>query len=194
MTDIRILGGKFRGTKLLTLDGDTTRPTTSRIVENIFNILMHNKFTENFHFQQQKVLDIFAGSGRLGLEALSRGAIRAVFVENHIDARSIIRENIMKCHATGVTKLFTRSALDPGEPPPQAKAPFSLIFCDAPYYKELPQQAIPQFIKYGWIEHNALFCIETEKEIETIEIEKLTYLENRLYGNTRIHFLIYHQN
>ena len=161
MSDVRILAGVCKGTKLVTLDGNNTRPTTGRIVENIFNILTYNKYVDSFSFKNQKILDVFAGSGRLGLEALSRGANCAVFIDNHAEAGKIIQSNIQKCHMLERTQFLNSNALQLNLP--SIYAPFSLIFCDAPYNKNLSCNVIQALIDKKWLVHNALLCIETEK-------------------------------
>jgi 16S rRNA (guanine966-N2)-methyltransferase len=189
MSDIRILGGRFKGTKLLTLDGDNTRPTMGRIVENIFNILSHNHYVDNFTFRTQKVLDIFAGSGRLGLEALSRGAELAVFIDNHHKAGKIIQDNIQKCHATQYAHYLNCDALTLNIS--CSYAPFSLVFCDAPYDNTLSSTVINNLIAKKWLADNALLCIETEKNYHLDVIPNITLVDKRDYGITSVHFLKY---
>lgn len=192
MSDIRIFAGMHKGTKLSTLEGDNTRPTTGRIVENIFNILAHNKYIDNFTFRNQKILDIFAGSGRLGLEALSRGAESAVFIDNNPQAIKIIDINIKKCHAFNKAKILNLNVnhLDIND----NLTPFSLVFCDAPYDKNLSNNVIHQLINKKYLIDNALLCIETEKSYQIDNINGITLLEKRDYGITSIHFLKYNFN
>lgn len=189
MSDIRILGGRFKGTKLLTLDGDNTRPTMGRVVENIFNILSHNHYVDNFTFRTQKVLDIFAGSGRLGLEALSRGAELAVFIDNYHKAGKIIQENIQKCHATQQAYYLNCDALTLNIS--CSDAPFSLIFCDAPYGNDVTGRVIKNLIAKNWLAHNALLCIETEKKHHIDAIPNITLVDKRDYGISSVHLLKY---
>lgn len=189
MSDIRILAGICKGTKLLTLTGNHTRPTTGRITENIFNILTHNIYIDNFSFKKQKVLDIFAGSGRLGLEALSRGAESATFIDNHLEAGKVIQANIKRCHMLERTEFLNSNALNLNIL--SVYAPFSLIFCDAPYGQDLSSDVIKQLINKKWLAHNALLCIETEKSYVFNDISYITVLDKRDYGMSCFYFLKY---
>ncbi len=189
MSDIRILAGVCKGTKLITLDGDKTRPTTGRIAENIFNILQHNKYVENFSFKKQNILDICAGSGRLGLEALSRGAKSATFIDNNPDAGKIIHSNIKKCHATAYTEFLNANAFNITLS--SVYYPFSLVFCDAPYGHHMPHKIINHLIDKKWLTQNALFCIETERDYIFEEIPCIQIMDKRDYGISSIYFLKY---
>lgn len=189
MSDIRILAGICKGTKLSTLEGDNTRPTTGRITENIFNILSHNHYIENFSFKKQKVLDVFAGSGRLGLEALSRGAEYAVFMDKHPACGKIIQNNIKKCSMMHKSQFLNDNAVNFSQP--CIHAPFSLIFCDAPYGKNLSVYVIKHLIAQKWIAHNGLLCVETENTYTLEAIPHITLVDTREYGISRIHFLKY---
>jgi 16S rRNA (guanine966-N2)-methyltransferase len=189
MSDIRILAGMCKGTKLSTLEGDNTRPTTGRITENIFNILSHNDYVKNFSFKKQKVLDIFAGSGRLGLEALSRGAEYTVFMDNHPISGKVIQDNIKKCKMTHQSQFLNYNAINFNQS--CIHAPFSLIFCDAPYGKNLSTHVIKHLIAQKWIADNGLLCIETENTYTIEAIPHITLVDTREYGISRIHFLKY---
>lgn len=191
-SDIRIIAGTNKSTKLNTLEGDNTRPTTGRIVENIFNIISHNKWVDNFQFRNQKILDIFAGSGRLGLEALSRGAKSAVFVDNNPQATKIIYANIQKCHHQDKTKIVNcdvKLLNIPSELPP-----FSLIFCDAPYHQDLSNTVLQNLIDKNYLCHDAIICIETQKSYLLTLPPHIHLMDKRDYGITSIHFLKYNAN
>jgi 16S rRNA (guanine966-N2)-methyltransferase len=126
---MRIVGGKFRGRPLATPAHEGTRPTSDRVREAVFNILAHG--IEDFSFDGVKVLDLFAGTGALGLEALSRGAAFCLFVEEDAEARGLIRRNVEALGLTGVTKIFRRDATDLGEAGNRGDA--GLVFLDPPY-------------------------------------------------------------
>ena len=189
-SQIRILSGKYKNTVLRAPDGLNTRPTTGRVVENLFNILQHYCFSneEIFSFSGKKILDLCAGSGRLGIEAISRGALRAVFIDTDIAARAAIRENVDKLHLNGTTRIFSRNVIDLGSMPSQAKGPFDLIFCDAPYNKNIPAVALQNAYNYGWIAQNALIIVETEKADNVISLSFMTSKIQKIYGNTMLHF------
>lgn len=189
MADIQILAGLCKGTKLQTPKGNNTRPTMGRIVENIFNILTHNKYIDNFSFKNQSVLDIFAGSGRLGLEALSRGADSAVFVDNNSDTRKIILDNIQKCRMSEKASFINCNATDFNFP--TKNSPFTLVFCDAPYGKNLSNIVIKNLLTKGFLAHNALLCVETENDYTIDVLDGLMIMDKRMYGITNIHFLKY---
>ena len=191
MTDIRILSGTSKATKLSSLDGQHTRPTRGRVVENIFNILAHNPYVENFSFRNQTILDVFAGSGRLGLEGLSRGAHYACFIDNAAEARKIIHQNIHKCRFTQESAVLAQNATSLTMNP-QNKL-FSLVFCDAPYQKNMSELVIHSLINKGWLANNALLCIETEKIYDLPQIPYMIKLDQRDYGLTRVYFLKYTQ-
>ena len=129
---MRIVAGKFRGRTIDAPNGPNTRPTTDRVRENLFNILAHNEPG----IEGARVIDLFAGSGALGLEALSRGAAYVVFVDSSGPARAAIRRNIDTLGAGGATRVLKRGADDLGQRPPQM-APFDIAFLDAPYQQGL---------------------------------------------------------
>src|SRR6202158_2310143 len=111
---MRIVGGKSRGLILSAPTDDRVRPTSDRVREAIFNILAHNDFGTGFRLAGARVLDLFAGTGALGLEALSRGAKYVLFVDDHAESRALIRRNVEAKQATGVTKIWRREATDLG--------------------------------------------------------------------------------
>jgi len=189
-SQIRILAGKYKATHLSAPEGMNTRPTTGRVAENLFNILQHYKFSDDrfLDFEGKKILDLCAGSGRLGIESLSRGASRAIFVDIDANARGCIRGNLDKLHLNGVSRIFSRDVKDLGTMPPQAKGPFDIIFCDAPYGQNIPATSLQNAFDNGWIAEGALIIIETEKEKNISDFSFAALKLEKIYGQTKLHF------
>lgn len=181
---MRIIGGAFRGRKLASVGkGDEAarlRPTSDRVRESLFNVLM-SRFADRV--EGALVLDLFAGTGALGLEALSRGAKRAVFVENGRVAQRILRQNIALCGVEGSTKLVSRDARKLGD----AEEEFGLIFLDPPYGKGLGEAALDAMLASGWIAPGALVVWEEGGAVSVPE--GLIQLDERRYGDTVIRLL-----
>src|SRR5215207_3369643 len=152
---MRIVGGRWRGRSLKGPSSDAIRPTSDRLRETLFNILQHSY---DDPVEGARVLDLFAGTGALGLEALSRGAAFALFVDDGAQSRSIIRENVEALGAGGATRLFRRDATRMGEAAPNA--PFSLVFCDPPYGRDLAPKALISCTEGGWLTPGALVIVE----------------------------------
>ncbi|HWV52380.1 16S rRNA (guanine(966)-N(2))-methyltransferase RsmD, partial [Pseudorhodoplanes sp.] len=148
---MRIVGGKFRGRTLAGPKSQAIRPTSDRTRESIFNILAH---AYGDPVTDARALDLFAGTGALGLEALSRGAAFALFVDDGAEARALIRQNIETLGTAGVSRIFRRDATKLGDVHPNE--PFSLIFLDPPYGKGLAEKALASALTGGWLNHNAL--------------------------------------
>ncbi|MGI9405229.1 MAG: 16S rRNA (guanine(966)-N(2))-methyltransferase RsmD [Hyphomicrobiaceae bacterium] len=179
---MRIVAGKYRGRRLAVPEGQGTRPTGDRVREAIFNILAHGWFEQGT--TGLRVLDVFAGTGALGLEALSRGAEFALFMEIDADARGLIRQNIEALELTGHTKIFRRDATSPGEI--GSMAPFDLVFLDPPYGKGLGEQALAALRDGGWLAENAVAILE-EKAGQDIEVPSgFTAEDHRTYGDTQV--------
>lgn len=182
---MRIVGGRFRGTSLATPSGSDIRPTGDRVRESLFNILLHG--IEAFDIDGARVLDLFAGTGALGLEALSRGAAYAHFVEDDASARGLIRRNIEAVGATGVTKIYRRDATRLGEA--GTLRPFTLVFADPPYGKGLAEKALASAIAGGWLVPGAIAVVEERASADFAPPDGFTLLDSRLYGDTALHFL-----
>ena len=135
---MRIVSGQFRGKAIAAPPGEATRPTSDRARQAVFNILEHAAWAPELH--GARVIDVFAGSGALGLEALSRGASFCLFVETDDAARGAIRENIDAMHLFGVTRVHRRDATDLGPRPASAGEPFNIVFLDPPYAKGLGEK------------------------------------------------------
>ncbi|TCP40597.1 16S rRNA (guanine(966)-N(2))-methyltransferase RsmD [Rhodovulum marinum] len=183
---MRIIAGQHRGLRLASVGkgdaGAHLRPTTDRVRESLFNLLVNGPYGDPV--TGAHVVDLFAGTGALGLEALSRGAAHVTFVENGAKAAALIRENVAKCRAEGATTLIRRDATRPGENPGAAH---DLVFLDPPYGKGLGEKALAAALAGGWIAPGALIVWEEGGEIAPPEGVDL--LDTRRYGDTRIAIL-----
>ena len=179
---MRIVAGKFRGAAIEASQGLATRPTSDRVRQALFNVLEHGP--PRFEFEGARVLDLFAGSGALGLEALSRGARFAVFIEEDAAARAAIRRNVEALGLTGVTKIWRRDATKLGAA--GTLAPFALIFCDPPYGHRLGEQALASAVGGGWAEEGAVAVLEERADAEITWPAPLEELDRRRYGDTQI--------
>jgi 16S rRNA (guanine966-N2)-methyltransferase len=183
-TPMRIVGGKFRGRSIVSPVTEGTRPTSDRVRESLFNIIAHGGL--DFDLNGAKVLDLFAGTGALGLEALSRGASYCMFVDDDADARGVLRENVEALGLTGVTKIFRRDATDLG--PAGRYAGFSLLFVDPPYDKGLAERALHSAATGGWLVPGALTIIEERKGADVPLPDGFTRLDARSWGDTEVIF------
>ncbi len=152
---MRVVGGRFRGRALASPRSNAIRPTSDRLRESLFNILAHSYGLPR---EDTRVLDLFAGTGALGIEALSRGAAQALFVENGVEGRGLIRENMETLGLNGVAKILRRDATDLGQA--GTIAPFDLVFLDPPYGKGLGEKALASAAAGGWLEAGALCVLE----------------------------------
>ncbi|MEL7030295.1 MAG: 16S rRNA (guanine(966)-N(2))-methyltransferase RsmD [Pseudomonadota bacterium] len=184
---MRIIGGEWRGRRLSAPKGMTSRPTTDRVRESLFNLLAHR---DGFSFDGARVIDLFAGSGALGFEALSRGAAFALFVETNAAARGAIRETIEAFGQFGRTRIHRRDALALGEKPAGLGAPFDLAFLDPPYRKGLAPPALEALAKGGWLSPAALAVVETASDEPTSAAPGFDADDVRVYGDTRIEILV----
>ena len=148
---MRIVGGQHRGAALATPKSQAIRPTTDRMRESLFNILEHRY---DDPVEGARVLDLFSGTGALGLEALSRGARFVLFVEEAVEARGLIRQNLEALGLTGLAKIYRRDATRIGRCAPMA--PFDLVFADPPYRKGLGEKALAAAREGGWLAPAAL--------------------------------------
>jgi 16S rRNA (guanine966-N2)-methyltransferase len=181
---VRIVAGEFRGRALAAPRTQTIRPTSDRLRESLFNVLAHGY---DDVVADARVLDLFAGTGALGLEAVSRGARYALFVEEGVEARGLIRDNIEALGLTGRTKLFRRDATKLG--PAGTVEPFQLVFADPPYGRGLGEQALASAVEGGWLAPGALVVLEEEAKAVIEEIPGLERLEIRQAGESQLVFL-----
>ena len=180
---MQIIAGSKRGAKLHMLADQSVRPTAQRTRESLFNILRAGRLP--CALEDAHVLDLFAGSGALGLEAISRGATKALFVEKSVDATAVIRQNITKLGFEDQCKIIQADCLKTSHWPHQ---PANLIFCDPPYDKGLAIPAIQHFKKLGAFATEALIIIEARKS-EVIDLpDEMTLLDHRLYGIAALYF------
>ncbi len=185
---MRITGGKLGGRRLITPDDISVRPTSDRTRQAIFNILRHRDFGIGFSLEGSAVADLFAGTGALGIEALSQGARWCLLVDDSADSRAIQRENIEALGLTGATRIWRRDACDLGPISPSAGGPFNLVFLDPPYRKDLIPKALASLTDCGWLADRALLVAETNTS-EAFDAPGFTLLDERDYGETRIRFL-----
>lgn len=178
---MRIVAGRFRGARLAAPKGDATRPTSDKVREGLFNILEHGV---GFGIEGARVLDLFAGSGALGLEALSRGAKYALFIDDSAAARGVIRRNIETLQLTGVARIWRRSATELG--PAGNVAPFDLVFLDPPYGRGLGERALDSARAGGWIASGGVAVLEEETRAEIAMPEGFEEIDRRAYGDTQI--------
>ncbi|MET0183757.1 MAG: 16S rRNA (guanine(966)-N(2))-methyltransferase RsmD [Caulobacterales bacterium] len=183
---MRIVGGEHKGRALQAPQGRATRPTSDRARESLFNILAHADWSPGV--ERRRVLDLFAGSGALGFEALSRGAVFALFVETDEAARGAIRTNVETLGLFGATRVHRRDATDLGPKPAGLGAPFDLVFLDPPYHKGLGEKALASLMPGGWISSDALIVFEHGVD-EQIEPPGFTLLDTRDYGAATLKFL-----
>jgi 16S rRNA (guanine966-N2)-methyltransferase len=181
---MRIVAGKFRGKALSSPPDDSIRPTSDRAREAMFNILGSRLSP---HLDGLRVLDLFAGTGALGLEALSRGAASAVFVDTGAEARGLIRDHIEAFGIAGVAKLLRRDATALG--PAGTMGPVDLVFLDPPYGKGLGEQALVSLRAGNWLAPDATLVLEDSADV-TLEVPEGYVLDDRrLYGAAAVHFL-----
>ena len=181
---MRIIGGKYKG-RALAAPGAAgggaahLRPTSDRVRESLFNLLAHGDYDDAP--TDMRVLDLFAGVGALGLEAMSRGAARCVFVDDHGPSRALIRENVEKLGLMGATKIWRRDATRLG---PNRDAPFDLVFLDPPYRKGLAAKALASAADGGWIAPDALIILEQAADEDPPGFGEVA--DDRAYGDTRV--------
>lgn len=180
---MRIISGKSRGLQLADVGaGDPAahlRPTTDRVREAIFNLILNGGYGNPV--QDARVLDLFAGTGALGLEALSRGAARVAFVDDGTAARALLRRNIEKMRAMGVTDVWRRDATRLG---PNRGPGYGLVFLDPPYGMGLGEAAMDSAIAGGWLAPGALIVWE-ESQPPTLP-SGIELLDQRRYGDTLV--------
>lgn len=183
---MRIIGGARRGLKLAEVgEGDAAahlRPTTDRVREAVFNLLLNGGYDDPV--TGARVLDLFAGTGALGLEALSRGAARVAFVDDGVAARALLRANIEKMQAMGATDVWRRDATRMG---PNRGPGYSLVFLDPPYGQRLGEAALASCSEGGWLAPGAI--VVWEESQTPIPPAGFEVLDQRRYGDTIVTLL-----
>jgi 16S rRNA (guanine966-N2)-methyltransferase len=181
---MRVVAGRLRGRNIASPSSNDIRPTQDRLRESVFNILMHAY--EN-PVLDARVLDLFAGTGALGIEAISRGAAFTLFVDNGAEARALLRNNVEALGLGGVTKVFRRDATNLG--PAYPVEPFSLAFLDPPYGRSLAEKALASMREGKWLVPGALVVVEEAKAAALSAPEGFEELERRAYDETEFVFL-----
>lgn len=182
---MRIVGGRHKGAALVAPKTRAIRPTGDRTREAVFNILAHGAF--DAAIEGARVLDLFAGSGALGLEALSRGARFCLFIDTGAESRALIRRNVEALGLTGATKIWRRDAtrLGPARPMPG----FDLVFADPPYGQALGTAALASLLAGGWLAPDGLVVLEESADVEVVAPAGLAAVDRRVYGDTQLVFL-----
>jgi 16S rRNA (guanine966-N2)-methyltransferase len=181
---MRIVGGQFRGRALAGPKSQGIRPTADRLRESIFNVLAH---AYGDPVSGARALDLFAGTGALGLEALSRGAAFVLFVDDGAEARALLRENTTTLGAGGATRIFRRDATKLG--PCYPVEPFTLAFLDPPYGKGLAETALASAREGGWLTNDALVIVEEAVASSFKAPDRFEEIERRAYDDTEFVFL-----
>ena len=181
---MRVVGGELRGRALATPRDHAIRPTTDRAREAVFNVLAH-RFGDRL--EGARVLDLFAGTGALGIEALSRGASYCVFIEESAEGRGLIRTNVETFGLTGRTKIFRRDATCLGDA--GTLGPFGLVFADPPYGKGLGERALRSARAGGWLAPRALCVVEETASVAFEPGPGFSVVDERAYGETVVRFI-----
>ena len=180
---MRVVGGRFRGRTLSAPKSQAIRPTADRLRESLVNILMH---AYDDPITDARVLDLFAGTGALGIEAMSRGAAFTLFVDDGAEARALLRGNTETLGLGGSTKIYRRDATKMG---PAEMSPFSLAFLDPPYGRGLAEKALASTREGGWLAPEALVVVEEAADAGFKPPEGFEELERRDYDDTQFTFL-----
>ncbi len=184
---MRIVGGKFKGRSLVTPDGQNTRPTSDRAREAIFNILAHADWAPNL--EGARVMDVFAGSGALGFEAMSRGADFCLFVETDEAARGAIRDNVETFGLFGTTRVHRRDAAQLGLRPGSQTEVFDLVFLDPPYRKGLGEKALDGLVGGNWLSDDAIIVFERAADEDGFVTDVWQKINVKTYGAAQVLFL-----
>ena len=184
---MRIVGGQYRGRALSAPDGQGTRPTSDRAREALFNVLEHAAWAEPL--QGARVIDLYAGTGAFGFEAMSRGGAFCLFVETDDGARGAIRENAEAFGLFGATRVHRRSATDLGVRPGSPAEAFDIAFLDPPYAKGLGEQTLTRLTEGGWLKPGALVVYERGSDEPEVDTPGYDRLDERVWGAAKVLFL-----
>jgi 16S rRNA (guanine966-N2)-methyltransferase len=183
---MRIVGGRHRGRRLLAPPGEVVRPTSDRAREALFNILSHGRLAaDGIPFAGAAVLDAFAGTGALGLEALSRGATEAVFIERDPEAIAVLRRNVASLGESARAEILPGDATRP----PRAGLQCTVAFIDPPYRSGLAAPALAALDRTGWLAPDALAIVELGAREPLVPPDAFALLDERVYGAARLVFL-----
>jgi 16S rRNA (guanine966-N2)-methyltransferase len=178
---MRVVGGSLRGRVLAAPKTNAIRPTADRLRESLFNILVH---AYGDPVSGARVLDLFAGTGALGIEAVSRGASFALFVDDGAEARALLRDNVATLGLGGITRIFRRDATKLGDAHPIE--PFSLVFLDPPYGHGLAERALASARAGRWLATDALVVVEETVKADFTAPASFEELERRTYDDTAL--------
>lgn len=184
---MRIVAGRFKGRPLSAPKGDKTRPTSDKARQALFNVLEHADWAPAL--DGARIIDLFAGSGALGFESMSRGGAFCLFVDIDAGARGAIRDNIETLQLFGNTRLHRRSATDLGEKPAKLGQPFNLVFLDPPYGKDLAPPALSGLIDGHWVTADALSVLEVAADEDVPEFPGWSPVDERIWGAAKVVFL-----
>lgn len=168
---------------------DRVRPTSDKVRQAVFNVLAHNDFGFGFTLENARVIDLFAGTGAMGIEALSRGARFCLFLDNSAESRALLRRNVESLALTGATKIWRRDATDLGLLSTNSGGPFELALLDPPYRRGLLTPALQALRQGSWLVPAALIVAEYPVDEELTEVNGFDVLDARSYGDTTVAFL-----
>jgi len=186
---MRITAGKFKGRALIAPKDASVRPTSDKVRQAIFNLLEHHQFGFSFRLEDARAIDLFAGTGAMGLEALSRGARYCLFIDDSPQSRALIRQNMESLGLTGASKIWRRDAAGLGAL--DTLSPFELAFLDPPYRRNLMEPALAGLRDGRWLTTPALVVAETQKNENLPPMEGYELLDRRSYGDTSVVILKY---
>jgi len=188
---MRITGGRLGGRSLVAPKDARVRPTSDKVRQAVFNILAHNDFGIGFSIEGARVADLFAGTGAMGIEALSHGAAYCLFVDDSAESRAVLRQNVEALGLTGVTKIWRRDATSLGPMAAGSGGPFDLVFLDPPYRKALIPAALESLVAGGWLAERALLVAETAED-EAFDLpDGFVLLDTRTYGDTVVRLITF---
>ena len=182
---MRVISGKSRGKKLVSLDGDNTRPTLDRVKEALFNKIQ-------FNIQDAVVLDLFAGTGALGVEALSRGAKEVIFCDKVLDAINVIKQNVISTNNLDKSTIINKDYKDVIEYISKIDKKIDIVFLDPPYKTNLTIESLQKIIINDLLAEDGIIVIETDdinKEQEILKIEEVEIFDKRKYGSVWLIFI-----
>ena len=181
---MRVISGKARGKKLVSLEGLNTRPTLDRVKEALFNKIQ-------FEILDKKILDLFAGSGALGIEAISRGAKSATFCDNSREAIKVIKTNIENTNNINNSTIINKDFIEALEKLEKENKKFDIIFLDPPYKTDFAEKAIKKIIDSNLLSKEGIIILETDdiKKEETIQNEGIEIFDKREYGRVILIFI-----
>lgn len=186
---MRVTGGIYKGRKIAVPAGNSVRPTSDRMRESLFNILNHAAWVGGGVIEDANVMDLFCGSGALGIEALSRGAVNCVFIDNAAMSLQFVKDNTAYLPKDDY-KIIKASA-DNLPARPSNIRPRNLVFMDPPYYKGLVNTALTALIRGQWLQDWAIIVAETEKNADVVFADDFEQIDHRVQGTSELHILRY---